>query len=122
MKSGEIFKGIFALAVRLLGLVFLYFGLSAVPPLLDLGAIETAGRTDIASAALPIAFNLLVAWWLIGSAFLVRRAYPDAPGFSRHSHGDKERAVPASSSGAPQGPADLDLANQKLQSLVEKPK
>ena len=43
MKSRDIFKDIFGLAVRLLGLLFLYFGLSAVPPLLDLGAIETAG-------------------------------------------------------------------------------
>ena len=46
MKSRDLFKDIFSLMVRLLGLVFLYLGLSAVPPLLDFGAIETAGRSD----------------------------------------------------------------------------
>lgn len=122
MKPGEIFKGIFGLAVRLLGLVFLYFGLSAVPALLDLGAIETAARTDIVSAALPIAFNLVVAWWLIGGGFLIRRAYPDAPAFSGYSPGDRKSAAAARSAGAEQEKPDLDLANEKLQSLVEKPR
>ena len=122
MKPGDIFKGIFALAVRLLGLVFLYFGLSAVPPLLDLGAIETAARSDILAALLPIVFNLLVAWWLIGGGLLIRRAYPDAHKFSHLSQTHGENAVPTIKPGARQETTDMDAADQKLQSLVEKPK
>ena len=66
MKSRDLFKDIFTLAVRLLGLVFLYLGLSAVTPLLDFSAIETAAKSDLITAILPIVFNLAVAWWLLG--------------------------------------------------------
>ena len=76
MKSSDLFKDIFGLAVRLLGLVFLYLGLRAVTPMLDLGAIETAGKSDLITAILPIFFNLAVAWWLLGGGSLIRRAYP----------------------------------------------
>ena len=79
MKSSDRFRDIFGLAVRLLGLVFLYSGLKAVTPILDLGALETAGKWDLLTAILPIVFNLAVAWWLIGGGLLIRRAYPEAP-------------------------------------------
>lgn len=120
MKSSDIFKGIFGLAVRLLGLVFLYFGLSSVPPLLDVGAIETANKSDIVTAILPILFNLAIGWWLIGGGLLIRRAYPEASRLST--------AFPAPGAGAASKPAksqgitDLDAAEKKLAALVEKPK
>ena len=121
MKPDEIFKGIFTLAVRLLGLAFVYFGLSAIPPLLDLGAIETAGKTDILSATLPIAFDLLVGWWLIGGGLLVRRAYPQAKSadYARTRGQDRADAI---TPGSRRETADMDAADQKLQSFVQKPK
>jgi len=117
MKSGDIFKGIFGLAVRLLGLVFLYFSLSAVPPLLDLGAIETAGKTDIITAVLPIVFNLAIGWWLIGGGLLIRRAYPEASRIFPHP-ARGEGTAPAI---RPEGTAGMDAADKKLAALVGKP-
>ena len=90
MKSRDLFKDIFTLAVRLLGLVFLYLGLSAVTPLLDFGAIETADKSDLITAILPIVFNLAVAWWLLGGGLLIRRAYPETPGISSASPAQRE--------------------------------
>ena len=118
MKSGDIFKGIFGLAVRLLGLVFLYFGLSAVQPLLDLGALETAAKSDIITAVLPILFNLAVGWWLIGGGLLIRRAYPEAPRISPLPHAREEGAAPTTQ---PEATTNMDAADKKLASLVGKP-
>ena len=120
MKSGDIFKGIFGLAVRLLGLVFLYLGLSGVPPLLDLGALETAAKSDIFTAVLPIVFNLAVAWWLMGGRLLIRRAYPEVSETSRHAQRQVQNATSAIQSGTPQGPTNMDAAEKKLESLVGK--
>ena len=122
MKPRDLFKNIFTLAVRLLGLVFLYFGLAAVPPLLDFGALETAGKSDIISAILPIVFNLAVAWWLLGSGWLVRRAYPEISRISTEFHGQAEAAAMAARSARSPGTRDMDAADKKLAPLVEKPK
>lgn len=117
MKSEDIFKGIFGLATRLLGLLFLYFGLSAVTPLLDLGAIETANAGDIITAILPIIFNLAVGWWLIGGGVLIRRAYPEVSRFFPHSQARAEAAPTARS----EARTDMDAADKKLAALVTKP-
>ena len=122
MKPNGIFKDIFGLAVRLLGLVFLYFGLRAVLPMLDLGAIETAGKGDILNAILPVVFNLAIAWWLIGGGLLVRRAYPEAPRILDDSHSRPERGVSESKSIPSRSAADVETAEKKLASLVGKPK
>jgi hypothetical protein len=113
---------IFGLAVRLLGLFFLYLGLKAVPPMLDLGAIENAGQNDIINAVLPVVFNLLVAWWLLGGGLLMRRAYPESPKIPDRFPVPTERGVPATNSLQSQALTDLDRAEKKLASLVEKPK
>jgi len=122
MKSSDLFKDIFSLAVRLLGLVFLYLGLRAVTPMLDLGAIETAGKSDVVTAILPIIFNLAVAWWLLGGGFLVRRAYPEsskiAPRPEAHE-GEKTRTTKSILS---HEMSDVSDAEKKLASLVEKPR
>ena len=115
-------RDIFGLAVRLLGLFFLYLGLRAVSPLLDLEAIGNAGKSDIINAILPIAFNLLVAWWLLGGGWLVRRAYPEALKNSDRSHSQAEPEVPATHSTRSQELTDMDKAEKKLAPLVEKPK
>jgi hypothetical protein len=122
MKPRDIFKDIFSLAVRLLGLVFLYFALKAVPPLLDFGAIETAGKGDLLNAILPIVFNLAVAWWLMGGGLLIHRAYPEASKISDDSHSQMERGAPGSKSTPPRASADMGTAEKKLASLVGKPK
>ncbi|HLZ55092.1 MAG TPA: hypothetical protein VKS19_11485 [Verrucomicrobiae bacterium] len=122
MKSRHLFKDIFTLAVRLLGLVFLYLGLSAVPPLLDFGALETAAQSDIVTAILPIVFNLAVAWWLLGGELLIRRAYPEARGTSIPSPAQREDAVPATTSPSLKRTTEMEAADKKLASLVEKPK
>jgi hypothetical protein len=115
-------KDIFGLTVRLLGLFFLYLGLRAVTPLLDLGAIETASKNDIINAILPIAFNLLVAWWLLGGGVLVRRAYPEAPNIlDRFSSQTKPMTSKPESVPSPELP-NMDRAEKQLESLVEKPK
>ena len=61
-------KELFGLAVRLLGLVFLYHGLMSVPTLF----------VAPPSVILLVIFLLAVAWWLIGgAALLTERAYPE---------------------------------------------
>ena len=122
MKSRELFKDIFTLAVRLLGLVFLYLGLSAVTPLLDFGALETAAKSDLITAILPIVFNLVVAWWLLGGGMLIRRAYPTTAASSSAALAQSEEAMPATTAAAPGRTMDLEAADKKLAALVEKSK
>ncbi len=122
MKTRDIFKDIFGLAVRLLGLYFFYLGLSAMPPLLDLGAVETAGTVVIVNTILPIVFNLAIAWWLISGGLLVRRAYPESAKIPPHPHAQEEGAAPMAKPAQSQGLADMETAEKKLASLVGKPK
>ena len=122
MKSRDLFRDIFGLAVRLLGLVFLYLGLRAVTPMLDLGAIETAGKSDIITSILPIIFNLAVAWWLIRGGFLVRRAYPDSTKILSRPEAPEENAASATRPTRSEGMTDKDATDKKLARLVEKPK
>jgi len=70
-------KELFGLAVRLLGLVFLYQGLTAMPIVIPMMLTNPAGAflPGILSAGLPLA----IAYWLVsGGGALVRLAYPDA--------------------------------------------
>lgn len=122
MKSKDLFKDIFGLAVRLLGLIFLYLGLSAVPPLLDFGAIETAAKSDIFSALLPIVFDLAVAWWLLGGTGLIHRAYPKSTTVSDRFASQPGETTRANASTSPPRSVDLETADKKLAALVEKPK
>ena len=115
-------RDIFGLAVRLLGLFFLYLCLRAVSPVLDLEAIENAGKSDIVNAILPIAFNLLVAWWLLGGGPLMRRAYPDASRILDQSQPQAERTTPAANPAQSQELTDMDRAEKRLASLVERSK
>lgn len=118
-------KELFGLAVRLLGLVFLYLGLKAATPLLDLETFEgpDSNGGDIVNGILPVVFNLAIAWWLLGGGLLVRRAYPESrknrePGPSRT---EAAATAPATES-APVDLPDMDRAEKKLAALVEKPK
>jgi hypothetical protein len=69
-------KDIFNLAVRLLGLYFIYLAAKQVPVLFA----ASAGASQIFfPVILTVAVYLGVAWWLLGGApLLVKRAYPEA--------------------------------------------
>jgi len=71
-------KDIFILVIRVLGLVFLYHGLSALVPLLFSAAI-----LPFAVSALMVVWQLLLAYWLLrGAPLLMRIAYPETTGRS----------------------------------------
>jgi hypothetical protein len=120
-------KDIFGLAVRLLGLLFLYFGLRAVMPMLDLEIYQNPDKVYITNGLMPIVFNLAVAWWLLGGG-LVRRAYPLEP-FDRKDFEParpREQSAPAPAAPARGAPLPSELtgmerAEQKLAALVDKP-
>jgi hypothetical protein len=117
-------KDLFILAVRLLGLYFFYLGLKDldVPALMDTTIIKGDNLDDIISTALPVLFNLAVAWWLLGSSFLTRRAYPESAKISDYFTSLKEPAAPASQPAQTQALTDLEVAEKKLAALVGKPK
>ena len=84
MKSKDLFK----LAVRLLGLVFLYHGLLGLPTLLQL-IFFSAGSGNIIMSILMLAWPLLVAYWLLrGAPLLIRIAYPETDGHSKSEQED----------------------------------
>lgn len=64
-------KDIFSLAIRLLGLVFLYLAVKSIAPV-------WFAPTALIPTILTGACYLAAAWWLLGGAqILMRRAYPD---------------------------------------------
>ena len=123
-------KDIFGLAVRLLGLYFLYLGLNALAQMLGSDIINSPEKMDIVYALLPVVFDLIIGWWLLGGGLLVRRAYPGiSAGTSAETSRPSENFPsppnrPASSPGPASSPepAGLDQAEKKLAALVEKPK
>jgi len=65
-------KDIFSLAIRLVGLFFVYLAARNVP------VIWNSSGTAFFSTILVVAFFLAVAWWLLGGApLLMQRAYPE---------------------------------------------
>jgi hypothetical protein len=127
-------KDIFGLAVRLLGLFFLYLGLNAIVPaakqMYDLGTIPDAGRDDVIEAIitgpLPAVVYLVFAWWLLRSRMLLRWAYPDSlPDTLKISDNFSAPARPITALPEPlpsPQPQGMDRADEKLAALVEKPK
>lgn len=113
-------KDIFGLAVRLLGLFFLYYGLKAVTQMLDIEIIENADKYDIINGVMPIIFNLAIAWWLIGGG-LVRRAYPEPSRIPETARSRDSAAVPQTPQPSSQVLTGMEQAEQKLAALVEKP-
>lgn len=69
-------RDLFSLAVRLLGLFFIYLAARALP-------IVFSGPPDqvVVGAILTVVFYVVVGWWLLGGArLLVKRAYPATNG------------------------------------------
>lgn len=119
-------KDIFGLAVRGVGLYFLYLGLYGITQFLSSDLIETANKSDIFYALLPVAFNLIIAFCLLKAWFLVnlvRWAYPESPKLSEHLPAPSPPPQPPSPASAP-APAlsGMEQAEKKLASLVEKPR
>lgn len=121
-------KDIFGLAVRLLGLVFLYLGLKdlapAVKQLIDLAGTENPDRDDVIyaliSGPLPLVLNLAISWWLLRSRILIRWAYP------HNSTVPEPSPLPQMAVSVPESiPAprltNMERAEEKLAALVEKP-
>jgi len=114
-------KDIFGLAVRLLGLLFLYFGLKAVMPMLDLELIENPDKSDVINGLMPVVFNLAIAWWLLGGG-LARRACPE-PKTSEPARPPERREPAPAQPAQSQSPelTGMERAEQKLAALVDKP-
>ena len=76
-------RDLFLFAVRILGLVFLYHGLSALPTSIfsAFGALFARAPWAFLSIGFMVTWQLALAWWLIGGApQLMKRAYPsDVP-------------------------------------------
>jgi hypothetical protein len=68
-------KSAFSLAVRILGLVFLFRGLAALPSVLSIFSSGSFG--NFVSEVVMLAWPFVVAFWLIqGASILVHIAYP----------------------------------------------
>jgi len=82
-------KDLFALAVRLLGLLFLYHGLQALLPaisqIIDSFPHDVGEGTRMSGSfghfigrVVMVAWPLVVAYWLVrGAPFIIRTAYPN---------------------------------------------
>jgi hypothetical protein len=125
-------RDIFGLGVRLLGLVFLYFGLRAVSPMLDLDVIENPDKNEIINDLLPVVFNLVIALVLLRGGFLMRWAYPETSKIELSSKNlenlssQPKRVITApeviTEPSAPAKSTGMERADAKLAALVEKPK
>ena len=72
-------RDLFLLAVRILGLVFLYHGLTALPTAVIGAFTSLFGRSFLGFLGMSVMglWPLLLAFWLIrGAPFLMRLAYP----------------------------------------------
>ena len=118
-------RDIFGLAVRLLGLYFLYLGLYALAQLLGSDITELVknpDKTDLIDDLLPIAFDLIAGCFLLKGGWLIRWAYPETPKISEHLPAPMKRTTPASEPAPSPEPTGMDQAEKKLAALVEKPK
>jgi len=123
MNNRDLFKDLFRLAVRLLGLFFLYVGLKDldVPALMDVTIIKGDNWDDLISTLLPVGFNLAIGWWLLGNNFLVRRAYPEVARVLGLSPSSSGPVTPSAQPPPPPQTTELEAAEQKLAALMGKP-
>lgn len=78
MKPQDVLK----LAVRILGLVFLYHGLETLPPAVIqfFAAVSSNSFGTILAGLLMVGWPLAVACWLLrGAPLIMRIAYPETP-------------------------------------------
>ena len=121
MKANDLCKESFHLAVKLLGLLFLYDGLKdlSVPALMDLTIIKGDTADDVFNAILSASFNLIVAWWLLGNKSLVRRAYPAASRILNNPPSVAEPPMTPVTTSQPRE-SDMEAVERKLAELLYK--
>jgi hypothetical protein len=81
-------KDIFAIAVRMIGLIFLYQGLSAVPSALAniCPIFPHIFWRNVWPASVLVGWPLLLAWWLVrGAPWLMKLAFPEDQLSPRHN-------------------------------------
>jgi hypothetical protein len=118
-------RDIFGLAVRLLGLYFLYLGLNAITQLLSSDIADTVknpDKTDLIDGLLPILFDLIVGGSLLKGGWLIRWAYPETSKVSENLPAQIKRTTPSPESVPSPQLTGMDQAEKKLAALVEKPK
>lgn len=115
-------KDIFGLAVRLLGLIFLYLGLNATAQALGSDLIQAPDKSDIINGVLPIVFYLIMAGFLIRGRLLINWAYPEKVQLSEHFPSPAKPITPLPQPVPSPVPQARDNAEEKLAALVEKPK
>ena len=115
-------KDIFGLAVRILGVYFLYLGLYAVTQLLGSGLIENPDKDDVINGVLPVIFDLVVGWCLLKGGWLIRCAYPETPKPSENLTVPAIRTAPSTEPAVSPQLTGMDQAEKKLAALVEKSK
>ena len=114
-------KDLFVLAVRLLGLYFIAVGLKNldVPAFMDLTILKGDDADDVISALLPVAYNVVIGWWLLRGNFLVRRAYPEP---AKLPHYSSPAPFPVSAPVQSEKLSELEAAEKKLAALVANPR
>ncbi len=76
MKS----KDIFGLTLRMIGLIFLYQALAAVPAANFCPIFPHFNLRSLIPSLFLVGWPLVVAWWLVeGAPRLMRRAFPEKP-------------------------------------------
>ena len=81
MNAKDVFKGIFCLVIRLIGLMFLYQALQTLPiAIVPLYTVPfRLACQDFITRLLMMAWELAVAYWMMrGAPPLLRLAYPDS--------------------------------------------
>ena len=75
-------KDIFSVAVRVIGLLFLYQGLTAVPAVINNWYLFPQMKfAAIIPSLIAIGWPLFIAWWMVrGAPWLMRLAYPEERG------------------------------------------
>jgi hypothetical protein len=115
-------RDIFGLAVRLLGLFFLYLAMKAFTQLLDWDLLQNPDKTDLINDVLPLAFDLLVAAWLIHGGLIIRWAYPESSKPALPLQPKQPAPTPGPVPPPAAAPAAMETAETRLAALVEKPK
>jgi hypothetical protein len=123
MKPKNIFREIFQLAVRLVGLFFLCLGLKDlfVQTFMALTQLRGASMVNIVSTFLPVGFTLAMAVWLLRTRWLIQMAYPETDKIIEDAQPPARQEAPDAKPAKSQGLSDMEIAEKKLAALVGKP-
>lgn len=124
MKPTNIFKEIFRLAVRLVGLFFLCLGMKDLflQTFVALTQLRGASLVNIISTFLPACFTLAMAVWLLRGTWLIRLAYPEPERNTDRAQLPARQVEPESQPAEPKSLSDMEITEKKLAALVGKPK